>query len=278
VTWLKVVILGVVQGLTEFLPVSSSGHLVLARRLLGVTPPAGASGVLWEVVLHMGTLVAVVVVLRREVCQVLTGLVRGLLACRRGVRAALREEPGFALALLIAMGSIPAGVVGVVFKDALEALFEKPTVVAGALLVTGTILFATRYAPKHVGDGRVGWLSAVIVGCAQAVAILPGISRSGATISAGLFAGLERAEAARFSFLLSIPAVGGAGLLELRHLDALPAESLAPFLAGGVVSAVVGLAALVLLLRVVEAGKLHHFAYYCWGVGAGALAWLLVGG
>jgi undecaprenyl-diphosphatase len=210
------------------------------------------------------------------VWQVLRGLACGLPACRRGVRAALREEPGFALALLIVLGSVPAGVVGVAFKDALEALFEKPTVVAGALLVTGTILFATRYAPKQVGDGRVNWLSAVIVGCAQAVAILPGISRSGSTISAGLFAGLERAEAARFSFLLSIPAVGGAGLLELRGLDALPTESLAPFLAGGVVSAVVGLAALVLLLRVVKAGKLHHFAYYCWGVGAGALAWLLV--
>jgi undecaprenyl-diphosphatase len=234
--------------------------------------------VLWEVVLHMGTLVAVVVVLRREVWGVLRGLLRGLPACRRGVRAALREEPGLALALLLILGSIPAGVVGVVFKHALEALFNNPPLVAGALLVTGTVLFATRYTPQRPGNGRVGWVGAVIVGCAQAVAIVPGISRSGATISAGLFAGLERAQAARFSFLLSIPAVGGAGLLELRHLDALPTESLAPFLVGGAVSAVVGLAALVLLLRVVNAGRLHLFAYYCWAVGAAALVWLLAGG
>jgi undecaprenyl-diphosphatase len=278
VTWLKVVILGVVQGLTEFLPVSSKGHLVLARRLLGVTPPAGAGNILWEVLLHMGTLVAVVVVLRREVWMVLRGFVRGLLACRRGVRAALRAEPGFALALLLVLGSIPVGVVGVTLHNFLEGLFDRPSLVAGALVVTGTVLFATRYAPKHVGDGRVNWLRAVIVGCAQAVAIVPGISRTGATISAGLFAGLERGEAARFSFLLSIPAVGGAGLLELRHVSRLPAEILAPFLVGGVVSAVVGLVALLLLLRVVQAGKLHHFAYYCWAVGAGALTWLLVGG
>jgi len=278
VTWLKAVILGVVQGLTEFLPVSSSGHLVLARRLLGVTPPAGASEVLWEVVLHMGTLVAVVVVLRREVWLVVRGLLRGLPACRRGVTAAVREEPGLALALLLILGSIPAGVVGVAFHDFLEGLFAKPLLVAGALLVTGTVLFATRYVPQRAGSGRVSWLSAVLVGCAQAVAIVPGVSRSGVTISAGLFAGLERAEAARFSFLLSIPAVGGAGLLKLRHLNTLPTGSLAPLLVGGVVSAVVGVVALVLLLRVVNAGRLHLFAYYCWGVGAGALAWLLAGG
>jgi len=278
VSWVEAIILGVVQGLTEFLPVSSSGHLVLAKHLMGVTSPAAETGVLWEVVLHVGTLLAVIVVLRREVWLVLTGFFRGLVACRTGFLQAARKERGFALALVILLGSIPAGIVGVGFEDFIERLFASPYVSAGALLVTGTFLFATRYARRTRTNGHVGWLDALLIGLAQATAICPGISRSGATISAGLFRGVDRAEAARFSFLLFIPAIAGAAVLELRKVGRLPAGTIAPLLLGGAVSAIVGLLALVALIRVVKAGKLHYFSYYCWAVGLVAFTWLLLGG
>jgi undecaprenyl-diphosphatase len=146
------------------------------------------------------------------------------------------------------------------------------------LLVTGSFLFATRFARGTRGEGRVGLVDAILIGLAQAAAIFPGISRSGATISTGLFLGVDRARAARFSFLLFIPAVGGAGLLELRKLSALPGDALLPVLVGGVTAAVVGLAALLVLLRMVTAGKLHWFSYYCWAAGGAALVWLMLAG
>ena len=276
-SWLNAILLGIVQGLTEFLPVSRSGHLVLARNLLGVTPPSEEAKVLWEVVLHVGTLVAILVVLRRDVWQVIVGFVRGLAASRRGLASALRQEEGFALALWILLGSIPAGVVGVTFRDFFERLFESPFLAAGALLVTGTFLFSTRYAHGPRDKDQVSWLDAIIIGFAQAVAIVPGISRSGATISAGLFRGVDRAQAARFSFLLAIPAIAGAAALECRHLAALSFKEVMPLLVGGIVSAIVGLFALIFLLRIVRAGRLHSFAYYCWAAGVIALVWLLAG-
>lgn len=277
-TWVKAIILGVVQGLTEFLPVSSTGHLVLVKRLMGVTPPTEGARVLWEVVLHLGTLLAVIAVLRREVWMVLAGFFRGLAASRTGLVQAVRRERGFALALLVLLGSIPAWLVGMGLQGFVESLFGRPYVAAGALLVTGTFLFVTRYARETRRDGEVGWLDAILVGLAQAVAICPGISRSGATISAGLFRGVDRAQAARFSFLLLIPATAGAAVLEMRKLSEVPTEALAPLLVGGVVSAVVGLLAFVALIRVVKAGKLHYFSYYCWALGLLAMTWLLLAG
>ncbi len=278
VTWVKAIILGVVQGLTEFLPVSSTGHLVLVKHLMGVTSPTEEARVLWEVVLHLGTVLAVIAVLRREVWMVLAGFFRGLAACRTGLVQAVREERGFALALLVLVGSIPALLVGMGLQGFVEGLFGRPYVAAGALLVTGTFLFVTRYARETRRDGRVGWLDALLIGLAQAVAICPGISRSGATISAGLFRGVDRAQAARFSFLLLIPAMAGAAVLEMPKLSEVPTEALAPLLVGGAVSAVVGLLAFVALIRVVKAGKLHYFSYYCWALGLLAMTWLLLAG
>lgn len=277
-TWLKAIILGVVQGLTEFLPVSSTGHLALVKHLMGVTSPTEEARVLWEVVLHLGTLLAVIAVLRREVWMVLAGFFRGLAASRTGLLQAVRRERGFALALLVLLGSIPAWLVAMGLQGFVESLFGRPYVAAGALLVTGTFLFATRYARETRRDGEVGWLDAILIGLAQAVAICPGISRSGATISAGLFRGVDRARAARFSFLLLIPAMAGAAVLEMRRLGDVPTEALAPLLVGGAVSAVVGLLALVALIRVVIAGKLHYFSYYCWALGLLAMTWLLLAG
>jgi undecaprenyl-diphosphatase len=266
--WLKAVLLGALQGLTEFLPVSSSGHLVLGRRLLGVASPEGASAVLWEVTLHAGTLLAVLIVFRRDIVALVRGFFRGLGLCRRGVPFAVREDPDFALGLWILLGSVPAGAVGLCFRDFFEGLTRYPFGVAAALAVTGVVLYLTRFARPTRPDGRVGWRDAIWIGAAQAVAIAPGISRSGSTISAGLFRGVDRGEAARFSFLLSVPAVGGAVLLECRHLERLPVETAAPILLGGVVAAAVGVPALVLLARLVRGGRLYAFAWYCWAVAA----------
>lgn len=201
---LEIILLAVVQGLTEFLPVSSSGHLVLLQSLLG-----GHEGDLFlNVVLHTGTLGSVLVVYRREVLRLFR------------LDAAAR---GYVLALVI--GTLPAVVVGLLFKDAIEAAFVAPAFAAVGLLYTGALLLSTRatkdssVAVEPWAPRPVVWWKALVVGCAQAIAICPGVSRSGSTIAASLWLGLPRAEAARFSFLLSVPAIGGALVLQLLDGD-----------------------------------------------------------
>ena len=274
-SWLKAIVLGVIQGLTEFLPVSSSGHLVMARRLLGVESPQGAAKAVWEVALHVGTLLAVLVVFRREIKQLIIGFFRGLWACRGGVAAALRDDDDFALAVKVGIGTVPAVVVGLGFREFLKGLTEQPLVACVALLVTGGFLFATRYARPSKEGAHVGWLDSLLIGLAQAAAIVPGISRSGATISAGIGLRVGRENAARFSFLLAVPAIAGAGLLECRHVYALPRQDLLPLLVGGLVSAVVGWAALLWLLNWVKKGHLHRFSYYCWAMGLVGIIWFM---
>lgn len=197
---LEILLLAVVQGLTEFLPVSSSGHLVLLQSMLG----SHEGDLFLDVVLHTGTLGSVLVVYRREVLRLLR------------LDAAAR---GYLLAL--AVGTLPAVAVGLLLKDAVEAVFASPVYAAVGLLLTGIVLLSTRAAQAAQGTEAaweprpVALPRALVIGCAQAVAICPGISRSGSTIAASLWLGLPRAEAARFSFLLSVPAIGGALLLHL---------------------------------------------------------------
>ncbi|MDQ7794819.1 MAG: undecaprenyl-diphosphate phosphatase [bacterium] len=277
-TW-KAVILGVLQGLTEFLPVSSSGHLVLGQHLLGFRPP----GLVLEVALHLGTLAAVVVVFARDLGRLLAG---GWLAIARmasGVPPgqALTEEPGARLlGALVVASAVTAGLAWLA-EPWLRATFERPAVAAGMLLATGVLLRAAGRA----GDGRkplwgIGWADAAVVGVAQAIAIIPGISRSGSTIAAGLFRGMERETAARFSFLLSVPAILGAGLLELGQLRGMeePWPAWPALLPAVGAAAVTGILAISLLLSVVRRGRIALFAYYCWMVGGTALLWLAVQG
>lgn len=248
-TLLAAALLGLVQGLTEFLPVSSSGHLVLAGALLGV--PEGS--ITFDIVVHLGTLTAVFAVYRKDISE----LVAGMLGRRR-------ED--LRLAWLLILGSIPAGIAGFLFADRIESLFDSPPVVSAMLLLTGTVLFATRFA-------RGGNLEdptprgSLLVGLFQAIALVPGISRSGMTISAGLFAGIRRERAARFSFLLSIPAILGAALLELTGSGGSASLDLSTAAVGFVVSAVSGFAALRLLIRFLAAGRFHAFCWYCWAAG-----------
>ena len=264
------IVLGVVQGLTEFLPVSSSGHLVLGQRLFGMTEPE----LLFDVVLHLGTLAAVIIVLHRD----LAALIREALYLPHtlrnwsSIKAAWRERPEFKLGCLVVAGSIPTGLIGVGLKDVFEPLFASPSAVGAALLLTGTVLFITRFLSG--GDrniDRFGTGRSLVIGLVQGLAITPGLSRSGLTICTGLFLGLDRELAARFSFLLFIPAILGALLLQLTSSGA--GTFTAAELGLGFLAALIsGLGALVLLFRVVRRGRLHYFAFYCWLIGLATLA------
>lgn len=252
-------VLGVVQGLTEFLPVSSSAHLVLAQSLL---PGFPEENVFFDVLLHLGTILAVIVTFRLELLR----LARSLLP---GGDAGQRRLVGW-----LVLGTLPAGVAGLLFRDAFHAMFASPRFVAAMLLVTGAILIAAEFTarPRRGLDG-VGALRGFGVGVAQAFAIIPGISRSGATISAALAMGVRGEDAARFSFLLSIPAVLGAALLEGIH--ARPVASLAPAYALGMAAAfLTGLWAIRVMLGILKRGRLRVFAFYCFLVGGSYLVFV----
>lgn len=262
-------ILGLVQGLTEFLPISSSGHLVLGHHLLGIEEP----DLLFDTALHVATLFAVIIVFRKEVIRTLKELLDFFSGVRRN--PSTYKSLFDTAAWKIFIGTLPAVFVGLIFRKEIEKLFSNPKLVCLNLMITGTLLWLTRYArpygiPKGLNSKReipsVSWHRAVIVGIAQACALAPGISRSGATIAAALLAGCSREDAGKFSFLLLIPAALGAFILQLSDAKE-PAESITPLFLGSFVALLSGYIALVLLLRVVKKGNIHHFAWYCWVIG-----------
>jgi undecaprenyl-diphosphatase len=266
-TLLTGIILGLVQGLTEFFPVSSSGHLVLLQHFLRV--PEATVG--FDVFLHLATLLAAMLALRPELVRILA-----FIASTLGIRwVALRSDDlreGKRLFVALVVGSIPAAVAGLIFKDRIEVLFANPQFVGFALLFTGAVLLSTHFAPKR--GGQLDTMGALAIGFAQAVALLPGISRSGMTVSAGLFARVRRERAVRFSFLLSLPAVLGASVLEMRHgleFAGIPPLTVAAAFVAALVS---GYLATQLLLRVVVSGRLSLFGFYCVLVGVAALVLL----
>ncbi|RMG92008.1 MAG: undecaprenyl-diphosphate phosphatase [Candidatus Dadabacteria bacterium] len=249
-------VLGLVQGLTEFLPVSSSGHLVIVQSLV---PGFAQPGILFDVLLHAATLGAVLLYFWRDVAGMAASLLPG-------------GDPGHRrLVGWIVAGTVPTGILGVAFKDPLEALFHAPRAAAAMLLVTGALLWVSEVLARGRDPmDRIGVGRALAVGTVQGLAIVPGISRSGSTIAAGSLLGVRTADAARFSFLLSIPAIVGAVVLEVRHL-AHPAIAWGPYLAGVVAAFASGLAAIHWLLRVIRRGRFRWFAVYCWLLGAGYL-------
>lgn len=262
---LQAVILGVVQGLTEFLPVSSSGHLVLFQRLFDLHEPE----LVFNVSVHMGTLSAVVLFFHREIRGLLTALWRltiGLIR-RNAPAGTLLADPEIRLAALIGVGSIPTAFIGLMFHRAADRIFSSTVLVGCMLVVTGTLLWATS---RRQRDGRTAarftFPTALVIGVAQGMAILPGISRSGATIATGLFLGLDGPTAARYSFLLSVPAIVGAQLVSLSD-GATGAPAIGVILAGALSAAVVGYAALSFLVFIVHQGRMHLFAPYCWILG-----------
>jgi undecaprenyl-diphosphatase len=275
---LEAIALGALQGVTEFLPVSSSGHLVIAQELLGEQEP----GVLLEVSLHFGTLLAILFVFRKDLCRVVH---HGLAGALMRLRGASRDDvtdgyPHYRAAWAVAIGSIPAALAGIFLKSTVERVMDSAAVAGVCLMVTGFFLLLLRKAPEGreepVNPGR-----GLLVGVAQAFALLPGISRSGSTIVAGRFLKMGPETAARFSFLLAVPAVAGATLLEAASFLRGGAETATPgfaLAAGTVTSIIVGVLSLVWLLRLLRGGKLHWFAFYCLPLGAATLIWTLLGG
>lgn len=249
---LSAALLGVVQGLTEFLPVSSSGHLVLFEHIF----PVQGDPVAFDLVLHIGTLLPVLVVYRAD----LMGIVRDLL----GGDVPFWERRGVRLLVMMIIGTIPTGLIGVLFKDTFESLFSAPLYVGAAFAVTGAVLWATRYIqPGAQTEADAPWWKSAAVGVAQGLAITPGISRSGSTIAAGMLLGLDREAAARLSFLLSIPAILGAFVLKSRDLESWDV-SVVPMAVGFVAAAVSGYLALIGLLWLVRRGDFSWFAPYLW--------------
>jgi undecaprenyl-diphosphatase len=263
--WFEALVLAVVQGLTEFLPVSSSGHLVLTQTLFGIE---ASTAFLYDILLHLGTALAALVFYRRDVAGVLRGLFPPYAQAPPELRRSRR------LLLLLAAATAPTAAIGFAFKDFFEGLFASPAAVIAALGATGAFLIASALLPPggRPLDGAPWW-KASLVGVAQAAAIVPGISRSGSTIVAALAAGLRREDAVRFSFLLSLPAILGASLLELRHLP--DGELGVPFAlaaAGFAAAAVTGYLAIVFVLRWTREGRLWQFGLYCLAVAAIAAA------
>lgn len=270
VSYLESILLGVVQGLTEFLPISSSGHLVLAQYFLGLHEPQ----VFFDVMLHLGTLGAVVAAYRRSLARLAVSAWRaaGDPAFWRGPVAAVRASPELRLIVFLFLGSVPTAAIGILFKEPLEAAFGSPRVVATMLLVTGALLQAPRLRPdRGQAGGELSWWQALLVGTMQGLAIIPGISRSGSTISVALLAGVAAEEAAELSFLLSIPAILGAVVVKLRDAGAVAGPPAGVVVAGALSAFVVGYLSLVFLLLVLRKGRLSAFSWYCFAVGAAAL-------
>lgn len=261
----EAIVLGIVQGLTEFLPVSSSGHLVLFSAMFKIQEP----GMVFEVMLHFGTLIAIFLAFWPDVVMLVKSGFRLLTHPREIVRL-VKEDEGCRLVLSIVVATIPIVIIGLLFKDWITGLFSSPVFTGAMLLVTGTILYISDRVKKGtLVMEKMGILDAIFIGLGQGLAVLPGISRSGTTIAAGLLRKLEREDAARFSFLLSIPAVLGSQVLAVKDLLTYPLaqDSLLNMIIGTVFAAVTGFLAIKLLLNFVRRGRLVMFSYYTWFVG-----------
>jgi len=261
--WWESILLGLVQGLTEFIPVSSSGHLVLGQYMLGLE--AGGNGVLFEVLVHFGTVTSIVWVYRHR----LGVLVRDAVvhAVQPAAWAAsYADQPNFRMSVHILLTMIPTGLIYVLLGDRIEAAFAAPQLAAGMLLVTGTLLLLTMWSNK--GTRQVGPLNSLLIGLAQAAAMIPGISRSGATICTAMYQQIDPEEAADFSFLMLLPVVLGATLLKLGEAaSALDGAAWGVMLPGVLAAFLSGIAAIRLVLIFVKRGRFHFFAAYCFIVG-----------
>ena len=256
VTLIEALILAVVQGVTEWLPVSSSGHLVIIQKCLGFNAP-----LIFDVILHVGTLMVVLVVFRKDIVNIIKAVAKHDFETEEGK-----------LAIFIVIGSVPIAVIGFLFHDFIESLFSNILVVGVTLIITGSVLF---FSERRIGKRKMDVSDSLLVGLAQGVALIPGISRSGITVSTGLLRKIAKANAFRYSFLLSVPAVLGATVVEsidivLGNID------IAPLLLGAIISMLIGYFSLKMLQRIVMKEKFHLFAYYCWAVGTAIIFFIIL--
>lgn len=259
----KAIVVGIVQGLGEFLPISSSGHIVLAQYLLGIRHAGGGdhSDLSFEIILHVGTLVSVLIYFKRQLWQ----LTRSLYTPE------MKEER--MMILWLGLATLPAVAAALLFKDTFDEVPNHPVLVSGLLLVTGLLLFVPRILKGK--DRKVGLVSSLVMGVGQAFAILPGVSRSGSTIASGMVCGVKPEKAAEFSFLMSIPAIAGGFVFNLKnkqevcgsYSEAFKSCFNEAYMAGALAAAVVGLFAIYLVMGAVRRGKLEYFSYYCFTAG-----------
>jgi undecaprenyl-diphosphatase len=268
---IEAIFLGIVQGLTEFLPVSSSGHLLLGQYFLGLDQ--ARFGLAFDVAMHLGTLVAVVVFFWRDLARMVFALLRSLQT------RALPADPDGRLAFLVLASTVPAALIGYVLEDFFETAVRSPWVVVFNLVLVGVLFILGEAVGRRTRTAsKLTFREAIGIGLAQAAALVPGVSRSGATITLGLFLGLRREEAARFSFLMSVPIIAGAGALQMVEVvsEGMSAYDALLFIIGFVSSAVVGYLAIRFFLRFVVNHSLRAFAYYRFGLAAVVAALLIL--
>jgi len=265
----QTIFLGIIQGLTEFLPISSSGHLVIFQHLIGLKNPE----LLLDISLHIGTLLAVLIFFWTDIKMMIyesIGLISTVFR-KENPSSKIQQFPHVALILWIVIGTIPTALIGLIFSSFFQKMFGSPFFIGFMLIVTGAILGASRFIPDHVTKkSNVGVMLSIAIGIAQGAAIIPGVSRSGATIVCGLFCGLNRELAGRFSFLLSIPAIIGATILKF-DMTKITEIGFIPFFAGIFVSFLVGLIALKITMNMVKKGNLYYFSPYCFLAGIAAI-------
>jgi len=261
--FIEAIVLGIIQGLTEFLPVSSSGHLELAKAILGDTSIPQES-LTFTVVLHFATALSTVVVFRKEVAEIFKGL----------FQFKWNEESKFSLKIIVSM--IPAVIVGLLFEKELEAFFGGKILLVGSMLLVTAVLLLLADSAKQT-DKKVSYLNAIIIGVSQAIAMLPGISRSGATISTSVLLGVDRSKAARFSFLMVVPLIFGKIAKDLMSGEINFASSeILPLSAGFLAAFIAGLLACTWMISLVKKSKLSYFAIYCAVVGFIAIGYSLM--
>ncbi len=253
----RAILVGIVQGLTEFLPVSSSGHIELGQALLGLN--YGQYEDQFSVILHAATALSTIVVFRKDIVEIIAGLFKS-------------DRESFLFSLKIIISMIPAAIIGIAFEDQLELLFDGRILLVGfMLLLTGALLFLADRAKNT--SKKVGFSDSLIVGIAQAVAILPGISRSGATISTSVLLGIDRSKAARFSFLMVVPLILGKMAKDILDGNmAYSDELLFPFVGAFIGAFITGLFACIWMIELVKKSQLRYFSYYCFAVGLIAIA------
>ncbi len=266
---IQAIIMGAVQGLTEFLPISSSAHLVIIPEIMGVK-----SSLAFDTLLHVGTLLAVVGYFWKDIIAMIQAFVSSIIDIFHGnFKKNIKEDPFKRLTWLVIIGTIPAGLMRVLFKSEFENLFSSVAAVGFFLLITGVILWGAEWIGKRNKDKEgkkikeVTFTNSLVIGLFQGFAIAPGISRSGSTIAAGLFSGLERKLAARYSFLLSIPAILGAALIQAKDIASFD-TNMGVAVAGFLSAMVFSYLAVKFMMSYIQKHSLVIFAYYCWIVGA----------
>ncbi len=254
---IEAAVLGVVQGLTEFFPVSSSGHLAMFQALFGGRE---RGDLLFEVAVHVATLVAIVFFYRFRIRTLATGILLG-------------DRAALAYVAKLVLATLPSIVIGLTLKDEIEAQFSNPLFVALALIATGAIVFSSRWTLQRARLESPGWGAALMIGLAQALAILPGISRSGSTVALALALGIAPRAAAEFSFLMGIIAISGAAVLMIPNLQEADSGALLSLGIGGATALASGVLAIWLFVRMLDRSLFHYWAWYCWIVGGAFFAW-----